>query len=81
MESYNSSKSFAKCAGQLLRLDAVVLNAGIMLDNFHIAEQGEATVMINVTSSFLRAALLLLKIFLVIPLIEPSLTSTKTEDA
>ncbi|MCJ1467930.1 hypothetical protein MMC07_006555 [Pseudocyphellaria aurata] len=62
LESYESVKQFAKRAESLRRLDVVIENAGVTLERFRIAEQDEATVTINVTSTFLLALLLLPKL-------------------
>lgn len=61
LESYESVKQFAEQVRGLKRLDVVVENAGIALKKFRIAEQDEATVTVNVTSTFLLALLLLPK--------------------
>ncbi len=61
LERYESVIAFAKKAEGLRRLDAVLENAGIMLEKFRIAEEDEATVTVNVTSTFLLALLLLPK--------------------
>lgn len=44
------------------RLDIVVENAGIMTDNFTLAEDNESTITVNVTSTFLLAVMLLPKL-------------------
>ena len=61
LESYESVKSFAAKARGLNRLDVVVENAGIDLEKFRLAGEDEATVTVNVTSTFLLALLLLPK--------------------
>lgn len=61
LESYESVKAFAEKARGLDRLDVLVENAGIALEKFRIAGEDEATVTVNVTSTFLLALLLLPK--------------------
>lgn len=61
LESYESVKAFAGKARGLDRLDVVVENAGIDLEKFRLAGEDEATVTVNVTSTFLLALLLLPK--------------------
>lgn len=61
LESYESVKVFTEKARGLDRLDVVVENAGIDLEIFRMAGEDEATVTVNVTSTFLLALLLLPK--------------------
>ena len=61
LESYESVKAFAEKARGLDRLDVLVENAGIALEKFRMAGEDEATVTVNVTSTFLLALLLLPK--------------------
>lgn len=61
LESYESVKVFAERAQGLDRLDVLMENAGITLEKFRMAEEDEATVTVNVTSTFLLALLLLPK--------------------
>ena len=61
LESYESVKAFAEKARGLDRLDVLVENAGLALEKFRIAGEDEATVTVNVTSTFLLALLLLPK--------------------
>ncbi|KAI9825809.1 MAG: hypothetical protein M1832_000749 [Thelocarpon impressellum] len=62
LSSYESVKQFAARAQGLGRLDAVVENAGIAANVFRLAEGDEATITVNVTSTFLLALLLLPKL-------------------
>lgn len=61
LESYESVKAFAEKARGLDRLDVLVENAGVALEKFRMAGEDEATVTVNVTSTFLLALLLLPK--------------------
>lgn len=61
LESYESVKAFAEKAQGLDRLDVLMENAGIILENFRMAGEDEATMTVNVTSTFLLAILLLPK--------------------
>lgn len=63
MADYSSVLAFgdrASCA--LSRLDAVVLNAGVELNEFELAEDIESTLTVNVVSTFLLARLVLPKL-------------------
>ena len=61
--SYASVKAFAsKVSSSLERIDAVVENAGVMLDRFELVEGNETGITVNVISTFLLAALLLPKL-------------------
>ena len=63
MASYDSVLTFGKRARETLtRLDAVVLNAGVELCDFELAEALESTLTINVVSTFLLAYLVLPKL-------------------
>jgi NAD(P)-dependent dehydrogenase (short-subunit alcohol dehydrogenase family) len=63
MESYDSVKAFAdRVNSELPRVDAVLANAGIMLDKFGLAEGNEKTITVNVVSTFLLFLLLLPKL-------------------
>jgi retinol dehydrogenase 12 len=60
MSSYVSVVEFAdRCENSLLRLDAVVENAGISQPSCMLAEDNESTITVNVISTFLLALLLL----------------------
>ena len=59
LQSYDSVKAFAERANRLDRLDAVCENAGIATRNFKLAEGDEATITVNVISTFLLALLIL----------------------
>ena len=61
LESYESVKTFAERAQGLDRLDVLIENAGIDLEKFRLAGEDEATVTVNVTSTFILALLLLPK--------------------
>ena len=62
MASYDSIKAFARKAETLDRLDAVIENAGRAAPSFTRSEGLETSVTINVTGTFLLAALLLPKL-------------------
>lgn len=63
MANYSSVLAFGDRACKTLsRLDAVVLNAGVSLDKFELAEGIESTLTINVVSTFLLAQLVLPKL-------------------
>ncbi len=62
LQSYDSVKKFVKRAETLQRLDVVVENAGILAWEFHLAEDNEATITINVVSTMLMALLILPKL-------------------
>ncbi|KAJ9150196.1 Efflux pump antibiotic resistance protein [Pleurostoma richardsiae] len=58
--SFASIKAFAsKVSSSLGRIDAVIENAGVMLDKFELVEGNETCVTVNVISTFLLAALLM----------------------
>lgn len=63
MASYDSVKSFAeKVNRELPRVDALLANAGISTNEYHVAEGLEQTLTVNVVSSFLLCMLLLPKL-------------------
>ena len=63
MASYASVLAFGNSAcNTLSRLDAVVLNAGVSLKKFELAEGMESTLTINVISTFLLADLVMPKL-------------------
>ena len=63
MASFASVKQFAaRASTELVRLDAVVENAGIQTLQFQLAEGHERTITVNVISTFLLALLLLPKL-------------------
>ncbi|RVD87092.1 uncharacterized protein DFL_005337 [Arthrobotrys flagrans] len=62
LSSYNSVKAFAKKVQQLDRLDAIIENAGVALAVWSLTEGLEATLTVNVTSTFLLAAMVLPKL-------------------
>jgi NAD(P)-dependent dehydrogenase (short-subunit alcohol dehydrogenase family) len=62
LESYASVKAFAAKAQALERLDVAVLNAGIYVFEFAMAEDNERTITVNVISTFLLSLLLLPKL-------------------
>lgn len=63
MASYDSVRSFAaKISSDLPRLDALVVNAGISTNEYHVAEGLEQTLTVNVVSSFLLCLLCLPKL-------------------
>lgn len=60
LASYASVQAFAKrAASDLPRLDAAVLNAGIAVSKFTMAEDNESTITVNVVSTFLLTLLLI----------------------
>ncbi|KAM0812460.1 hypothetical protein AB5N19_12451 [Seiridium cardinale] len=60
---YDSVKAFAKRAiEQLERIDAVIENASVAYDTFKLTQGHEESIVINVLSNFLLAALLLPKL-------------------
>ena len=61
LSSYGSVKAFAARANGLERLDVLLENAGIATQKFRMAEDNEATVTVNVVSTFLLGLLLLPK--------------------
>lgn len=60
--SYESVKQFATRCNTLPRVDAVIENAGILTQNFKMAEKDEVTITTNVVSTFLLGLLLLPKL-------------------
>ena len=63
MADYSSVLAFGhRACSTLTRLDAVVLNAGVELTEFELAEGIESTLTINVVSTFLLAQLVLPKL-------------------
>lgn len=63
MADYSSVLAFGhRACSTLTRLDAVVLNAGVELTEFELAEGIESTLTINVVSPFLLAQLVLPKL-------------------
>lgn len=63
MANYDSVKSFAEKVNQKLsRLDALLVNAGISTNEYHVAEGLEETLTVNVVSSFLLCFLCLPKL-------------------
>lgn len=59
MENYESVKLFAASVSQYPCIDAVVLNAGKISQEFYIAEKDESTITVNVVSTMLLGLLLL----------------------
>ncbi|ORX92395.1 hypothetical protein BCR34DRAFT_581120, partial [Clohesyomyces aquaticus] len=63
MASYASVQNFvARVERELPRLDIALLNAGIATGTFKMAEKDEATITVNVVSTFLLALMLLPKL-------------------
>ncbi|KIH88703.1 hypothetical protein SPBR_07584 [Sporothrix brasiliensis 5110] len=62
MASYASVEAFATRANGLARLDGVLANAGMMTTTFRRAEDGEATIVVNVVATYLLLVLLLPKL-------------------
>jgi retinol dehydrogenase-12 len=62
LAKYASVKAFAARAQKLERLDVVIENAGIYTFEFNQAEENEATITVNVVSTFLLALLLIPKL-------------------
>ena len=60
--NYQSVKEFAKKAQGLDRIDALVENAGVANTSWSVVEEDEATITINVVSTFLLALLMLPKL-------------------
>jgi len=58
MTNFNSIVAFADRCKELPRLDAAILNAGIVVFDFNLAEGYESTIAVNVISTFLLATLL-----------------------
>ncbi|KAL8771591.1 MAG: hypothetical protein Q9209_003034 [Squamulea sp. 1 TL-2023] len=61
LTSYESVRQFAERAKGLERLDVLLENAGLMVQDFRTAEEDELTVTTNVTSTFLLGVMLLEK--------------------
>ncbi|EXJ53971.1 hypothetical protein A1O7_09308 [Cladophialophora yegresii CBS 114405] len=59
LTSFSSVVAFAERCKDLPRLDAAILNAGVLLEEFSLAEGYETTITVNVISTFLLATLLL----------------------
>lgn len=59
MEHYKPGKDFATQVAGLSRVDAVILNAGIVTQDFILAEDNESTITVNIVSTILLAMLLL----------------------
>ncbi|MCJ1391038.1 hypothetical protein MMC18_003899 [Xylographa bjoerkii] len=62
LSSYESVKEFVKKAESLKRLDVVLENAGVINRDFSLAEDNEATITVNVVSTFLLALMILPKL-------------------
>jgi retinol dehydrogenase-12 len=62
MASFDSVKKFGERAARLERLDAVIENAGVRMNDFELAEGTEITMTVNVISTFLLALLVLPKL-------------------
>lgn len=63
LDSFDSVKSFAaRINTQLTRLDGLIANAGVSLEEFSLCEGYERTVTVNVISTFLLALLVLPKL-------------------
>lgn len=62
MDSHDSIKAFASRAASLPRLDAVLANAGIMVQTFSVVADNERTISTNVVSTFLLFMLLVPKL-------------------
>lgn len=63
LASFASVDAFAKKASaELERIDALIENAGVLLDKFVLVEGNETTMTVNVISTFLLAALLMPKL-------------------
>jgi NAD(P)-dependent dehydrogenase (short-subunit alcohol dehydrogenase family) len=62
LSSYESVKEFAKRVEGLPRVDIVVENAAIATEEWRTAEDNEATITVNVVSTFLLALLILPKL-------------------
>jgi NAD(P)-dependent dehydrogenase (short-subunit alcohol dehydrogenase family) len=59
MSNYASVQAFSKRVNQLPRLDALLANAGISTNQFHLAGGFEETVTVNVVATFLLCLLVL----------------------
>lgn len=62
LSSYDSVISFAERLNRLPRVDVLVENAGVIPDGFQMAEKDEATITVNVVSTFLLALLAMPKL-------------------
>ncbi|KAL9599165.1 MAG: hypothetical protein Q9219_004032 [cf. Caloplaca sp. 3 TL-2023] len=62
LQSYESVKEFAKRINGLPRLDIMLENAAIATETYRMAEEDEATITVNVVSTFLLALLVLPKL-------------------
>ena len=62
LASYESTKQFAKRVETLKRLDVVLENAGIATFTYRVAEDNEATITVNVVSTYLLALMILPKL-------------------
>jgi NAD(P)-dependent dehydrogenase (short-subunit alcohol dehydrogenase family) len=62
LTDYENVKRFAKRVEGLERIDAVLENAGMLTDKFSMVAGNEATITVNVVSTFLLALLLLPKL-------------------
>lgn len=63
LSNYASVKAFAaRASSELERLDILLENAGMATANYNVAEDNEATITVNVISTFLLALLLLPKL-------------------
>ncbi|KIX03755.1 uncharacterized protein Z518_07308 [Rhinocladiella mackenziei CBS 650.93] len=58
LTSFSSVLAFSERCKELPRLDGAILNAGVYLSEFTLAEGYEATITVNVISTFLLATLL-----------------------
>ncbi|EGP83524.1 uncharacterized protein MYCGRDRAFT_49497 [Zymoseptoria tritici IPO323] len=59
MSSYASVQAFAARVNQLPRLDVLLVNAGMSTNKFHLAEELEETLTVNVVATFLLSLLVL----------------------
>jgi NAD(P)-dependent dehydrogenase (short-subunit alcohol dehydrogenase family) len=62
MASFESIKAFGEKVKELDRLDAIVLNAGIALDQWSISDGMETTIIVNVIGTMLLAGLVMPKL-------------------
>jgi NAD(P)-dependent dehydrogenase (short-subunit alcohol dehydrogenase family) len=63
LASHASTKAFArKAASELERIDALIQNAGVMVDKFELAEGHELSMTVNVISTMLLAVMLMPKL-------------------
>jgi retinol dehydrogenase-12 len=62
MASFDSVKKFGGRVAKLERLDAVIENAGVRMNEFELAEETEITLAVNVISTFLLALLVIPKL-------------------